>query len=79
MILGLMLTCVLITIIAMHENFKHTYEYPPSRMRLGLRISPLILIGNIQVCILRYVLVLQLCPRPSALVSSMHMYILATF
>ena len=27
--------------ITMHENFKHTYEYPPSRMRLGLRISPL--------------------------------------
>ena len=30
----------LITVIAMHENFKHTYEYSPARMRLGLRVSP---------------------------------------
>ena len=52
----------------MHENFKHTYEYPPSRMRLGLRISPLI--GNIQVCVLRYVL--QLCPSISI---SLHVYV----
>ena len=48
----------LIIIITMHENFKHTYEYPPSRMRLGpLRISPLI--GNIQVCILHLIDVLS--------------------
>ena len=45
----------------MHENFKHTYEYSPARMRLGLRVSPLI--GNIQVCVLPYVL--QLCPSIS--------------
>ena len=48
-------------IIATHENFKHTYECLPTRMRLGLRISPLI--GDIQVCILPYVL--QLCPSIS--------------
>ena len=50
----------------MHVNFKHTYEYPPARMRLGLRIRPLI--GNIQVCVLPYVLQL----RP---IISLHAYV----
>ena len=54
----------------MHENFKHTYEYSPARMRLGLRVSPLI--GNIQVCVLPYVL--QLCPS-----ISLHIYVRALF
>ena len=30
----------------MPENFKHTYEYSPARMRLGLRVSPLITLSN---------------------------------
>ena len=52
---------LLYVLLAMHENFKRTYEYSPARMRLGLQVSPLI--GNIQVCILPYVL--QLCPSIS--------------
>ena len=48
------------------KNFKHTHEWSPTRLRLGLRASPLI--GDIQICILRYVL--QVCP-----IIGVHIYV----
>ena len=55
----------------MHENFKHTYECPPSRMRLGLRISPLI----IQVCMVltAFTAYLQLTERLKILDSNLEL------
>ena len=41
----------------MYNDFKHTHEYSPAYMRLGLRTS--LLIGDIQICVLPYILQLR--------------------
>ena len=43
--------------IATYEEIKNAHEHSTARMRLGLRVS--LLIGNIQICVLGYILQLR--------------------
>ena len=40
-----------------YEDFKNAHEHSTMRMRLGLHVS--LLIGNIQICVLGYILQLR--------------------
>ena len=57
---------MLILAIATYEEIKNAHEHSTARMRLGLRVS--LLIGNIQICVLGYILQL----RP---IISFHVYV----
>ena len=59
---------IIILAAATYEDFKNAHEHSTVRMRLGLRVS--LLIGNIQICILGYILQL----RPIIIIS-FHAYV----
>ena len=48
---------LIVLAIATYEEIKNAHEHSTARMRLGLRVS--LLIGNIQICVLGYILQLR--------------------
>ena len=50
-------TIILATTTTSYEDFKNAHEHSKVRMRLGLHVS--LVIGNIQICVLGYILQLR--------------------